>query len=232
MSDISDALASAARGGRVAHSPFLEPEAADALAAALRAAGVQAGSWGGFAGARRRVVTAFPSHVPNATTALAGVYLAGAGDEHALRAGARAAGVPADALGDVVRHADGLSIVTFDPPPEALMGLRRLEGRPVEPRTVPVEKISAGAQRRIQVVVPSLRIDVLGGKAFKVSRSYFAKGVAAGRVRVNGREAAKSATATEGDEVFADGLGRFRVLSVDGETRRGNLRVTLESERA
>ncbi len=80
-------------------------------------------------------------------------------------------------------------------------------------------------------MVPSLRVDVLGARAFKVSRAYFAKGVEAGRVSVNGRPAGKSATVAEGDEVYAAGLGRFRVEKVEGETRRGNLRVTLSVEK-
>jgi hypothetical protein len=32
--------------------------------------------------------------------------------------------------------------------------------------------------------------------------------------------------------VFADGLGRFRILSVERETRRGNVAVILEVERS
>ena len=36
--------------------------------------------------------------------------------------------------------------------------------------------------KRLEAIVPSLRVDVLGARAFKVSRAYFAKGVAAGRV--------------------------------------------------
>lgn len=90
---------------------------------------------------------------------------------------------------------------------------------------------SAGGQRRtVSAVVPSLRVDVLGARAFKVSRAYFAKGVAGGKVSVNGKPAGKSASAGVGDEVRAEGLGSFRVGSVDGETRRGNLKVTLEVE--
>lgn len=83
----------------------------------------------------------------------------------------------------------------------------------------------------IDAVVPSLRVDVLGARAFGVSRSYFAKGVAAGRVSVNGERAGKSATAAAGDEVFAAGLGRFYIVAETGATRRGNPKVTLRVER-
>jgi RNA-binding protein YlmH len=82
--------------------------------------------------------------------------------------------------------------------------------------------------RSLSVIVPSLRADVLGARAFRVSRAWFAKGIANGNVSVNGRPAGKSTQALAGDEVTASGLGSFTVISVDGETKKGNLKVTLE----
>ena len=82
----------------------------------------------------------------------------------------------------------------------------------------------------VTAIVPSLRVDVLGARAFTVSRAYFAKGVAAGRVSVSGsatKVADKATTAAVGDTVIADGLGSFTVVSVDGSPRKGNLTVTL-----
>jgi RNA-binding protein YlmH len=228
----AEALAGAARGGRVAHTGFLEPSDADALVAALRAADVSVAVDGGVSAARRRVVVAFPEHVPKATVAMSAVYFEGVEDADALRAAARTAGVDAAQLGDAVRHQDGTSLITLAPPPAALLTLGRVGDREVAPLQVPVERVSGGSERELEVVVPSLRVDVLGGKAFRVSRSYFAKGVGAGRVRVNGKRADKGATAGPGDEVYAEGLGRFKVVSVAGQTRRGNLRVTLHAERA
>ncbi len=79
--------------------------------------------------------------------------------------------------------------------------------------------------------MPSLRVDVLGARAFKVSRAYFAKGVAAGNVLIGGTKAGKSASVEAGQEVEAVGLGSFRLASVDGATRRDNLKVTLMVKR-
>lgn len=224
-------LARAALGGRVAHSGFLEPSDADALAAALRRPGVAVSLSGGVPGAVRRVVVAYPDHLPEATVRLAAVYVEGVADGEELRSAARLAGVEAGRLGDAVRHQDGVSLITLGPLPEALLSLTRVAGRQVAPLEVGLERLARGSRHEQAVVVPSLRVDVLGGKAFRVSRSYFAKGVAAGRVRVNGRPAAKGTVAEVGDEVYAEGLGRFRVLRVDGSTRRGNLKVVVQSER-
>lgn len=84
----------------------------------------------------------------------------------------------------------------------------------------------------VGAVVPSLRIDVLGARAFRVSRSYFAKGVASGNVHIAGAPAGKSAQVEPGQQVMARGLGEFELLSVDGGTRRGNLKVSLAVRRS
>ena len=227
----AERLAGAALGGRVAHSGFLEPADADALAAELRRPGVAVVVDGGVPAARRRVVIAYPDHLPTASVPMTAVYVGGVGDGEALRAAARVAGVKATSLGDAVAHQDGVSLIVLAPAPAALLGLTRLEGHEVAPMEVPVERVAGGSERELAVVVPSLRVDVLGGKAFRVSRSYFARGVEAGRVRVNGRLADKGSTAGVGDEVYAEGLGRFRVLRVEGTTRRGNLKVAIRTEK-
>lgn len=87
---------------------------------------------------------------------------------------------------------------------------------------------TAADTRIVTGVVPSLRIDVLGARAFRVSRAYFARGVASGNVLVGGQPAGKSGQVQPGQTVQAVGLGQFELLSVDGSTRKGNLRVSLK----
>ncbi len=223
-------LRAEAGGGRVAHAPFLEPSDADALLRAVRVPGVDADGWGGFAGARRRVVTVRPDHVPAATPALVAWYVDGAHDPEELRAALLAAGVEAGVLGDVVGHADGCSVVALASaaaPATVVIG-----GHTCSLAVVSVERIKAAASKRSTVVVPALRVDVLGARAFGVSRSWFAKGVAAGRVRLNGRLADKRSDVAAGDELWAEGLGRFRLVALLGTTRKGSQRIELEVERS
>lgn len=227
---MAERLRREAAGGRVVHGPFLEPEEADAVLRDVRAPGVEAVAWGGYPGARRRALTVRPEHVPDARPQLVGWYLAGVHDAEAVRSAARASGVDADALGDAVAHADGCTVIVRAEvdAPAALT----VDGRRAALEVVPVTRVASGVSKRFAAVVPSLRVDVLGARAFGVSRTYFAKGVAAGRVHVNGRSADKGSEAGLGDEVWADGLGRFRVSALHGDTRRGNRRVELEVERA
>lgn len=225
-------LTGAARGGRVAFSTFLEPAEADALIARLNAAGVAVEAWGGYPGARRRVVSAFPEEVRGARPNLTGWYLDGAEAGSDLQAELLRAGVERGSIGDQVPHQQGVTVVTFSPLAPQLKDISHVAGRPVTGSEVPVDLLAGAGEKSVSAVVPSLRVDVLGARAFGVSRAYFAKGVAAGRVSVNGVPAGKSASADEGDQVYAEGLGRFHVRSVEGQTRRGNLKVTLAVEKS
>lgn len=223
-------LETAARGGRVAHTRFLEPDEAAQLASRLRDAGVGVTVEGGVTGARRRVLTAYPEHIPGANTPLAALYVADAPSEGDLLAALRAAGVAKDDLGDVLPHQDGLSVVLLPAAKVVALGLTHVGGRPVTVQETELGRLARGRERRQQVIVPSLRVDVLGAKAFRVSRAYFAKGIAGGRVSLNGQVAGKASSAATGDEIYAEGLGRFTVLEVQGETRKGNVKVELEVE--
>lgn len=223
-------LEAAARGGRVAHTGFLEPDDAASLSARLKGAGVSVEAEGGVTGAKRRVLTAYPEHIPGASTTLAALYVDGAVSEGDLLAALRAAGVDKDDIGDIVPHQDGLSVIVLPRVKDAVLRLTHVGGRPVSVQETDLSRLARGRRRRQQVIVPSLRVDVLGAKAFRVSRAYFAKGVAGGRVSLNGVVAGKASNAEAGDEVYAEGLGRFTVLEVQGETRKGNVKVELEVE--
>jgi RNA-binding protein YlmH len=222
-------LIKGARAGRVLHTGFLEPLEAAALVAKLRQAEVSVNISGGYPGAKRRVVTVFPEHMPEADTPLAALYVADMHDADELRVGLRR-NLDADAVGDIIEHQDGLSVIVLR---EAVNeNPVTVRGKTYSVKIVELQKVTSGSRKRQSAIVPALRVDALGAKAFGVSRSYFAKGVAAGNVFVNGQKATKSSEAEAGDEVYAQGLGRFAVVSVQGETRKGNLRITLDVEKS
>jgi RNA-binding protein YlmH len=227
MNELKD-LINAAKAGRVVHTGFLEPNDAAALVAKLRQADVSVNVSGGYSGAKRRVITVFPNHIPEANTPLVGLYVADTHDADELRVALRK-NLAADAIGDILEHQDGLSAVVLrDAAKETPVSVR---GKTYEAKIVELQKVATGSSKRQTTIVPALRVDALGAKAFGVSRSYFAKGVAAGNVFVNGQKATKSTDAEAGDEVYAEGLGRFSVVSVQGETRKGNLKITLDIEK-
>lgn len=222
---MSAELIAAVRGGRVAHSGFLAPAESAALAAALRRAGCGVHAWGGYPGARRRVVTAYPAHLPEATTPLCALY---AECEAPVLAQALADALGEAAVGDSLPYQQGAAALLLAEAAGKLPAALELGGRPLALQ--PLVELAVGSSRRLQLVVPSLRVDLLGAKAFGLSRSYFAKGIAAGNVLINGELAGKASSAEVGDEVYAEGLGRFYLRAIVGQTRRGNLKVELERE--
>lgn len=231
LAALSQRLLAAARGGRVEHSPFLEAKDAAQLAAELRkTAEVSVRSEGGYPGAERQVVTAYPSHIPTATASFAAAYLPEREDEGRLRSELTATGIAAETLGDIIEHQDGFSVIVPESALKSLLALESLGGRPVQFQPVPLERLAKGRSRKEQVVVPALRVDALGAKAFRVSRSYFGKGVSGGKVFINGKKAGKSSTAELGDVIDAQGLGRFSIVEVQGTTKRGNMKVVLDVE--
>ncbi|MCA9835473.1 MAG: hypothetical protein KC422_01100 [Trueperaceae bacterium] len=225
-----DDLRNSVKAGRVNHTGFLEPDLAAELVAKLRQADISVTVSGGYPGAKRRVVTVFPDTIPEATTPLSAIYIAEAPDEATLNAGLRRQLEPGD-IGDIIRHQDGYSAVILAKESSKLKTSINVAGheRSYEPFKL---GLLAGSRKRVQVIVPSLRVDALGAKAFNVSRSYFAKGIAAGNVTINGKRADKSSSSEVGDEIYAQGIGRMYLNSVQGETRKGNLKVLLDVEKA
>lgn len=225
-------LAKHAQGGRVVSSDFLPPNDAAALEAKLRdIPGIHVTSSGGVSGAKRRIVSAFPEHIPEVTPALAAVYVAGALEEADLRSSLLAHGLAAGDIGDVVNQQDGLSAIVQKNTLNTALKLSRVGAAPVSPVAVELEHLATGSDKDLHLVVPSLRVDVLGAKAFKTSRAYFSKGIASGNVSLNGQPAGKSSTAAAGDEIYADGLGWVRVVALEGSTKKGNHKVHLRVER-
>lgn len=230
--DVDKTLARLAEGvlaDRVVATGFLEPEVAAQLASRLRQRDISVHLSGGFAGARRRVLTAFPEHIPEATTKLTALYAPEA-QHDMLRVALETHGIAADNLGDTRDYQEGSALVLLHSVVEKALTLEKLEGKPVSLQEISLDYLASGKSSRIQVIVPSLRVDALGAKAFKKSRSYFSKGIAGGKVSLNGVKAGKSVSAEVGDEIYAEGLGRAWLLEVQGTTKKGNVRTILEVE--
>jgi len=129
-----------------------------------------------------------------------------------------------------IEHQDGLSAIIIDSKKKKLAEVLGQNGK-MELEEVRLELIESGSTKSRQVVVPSMRVDVIGAKALNVSRSYFAKGIKAGNVFLNGKAATKSSSAEIGDEIYAKGLGRIMILELQGKTRRGNQKILIEVEK-
>ena len=230
-------LLNAARGGRVARSAFQEASALDRRAVA--AEGIRLAVHGGFPDATRVIFTLYPEHIPSVDDPVRLLSIRGDfSPQVSVQDISVALGIPSDSLGDAREdtrgHGAGFLVATTVAQAKALEGRRALVimGAPVEV-DIGVEQAQAleRSTKTRTVVVPSLRVDVVGAKGFGVSRAYFQGGVQAGKVSVNGRTASSSTIIEAGDTLTAEGLGRIEFKSVQGDTRRGNHKIELETHK-
>ncbi len=223
-------LIDAVKAGRVANTGFLDSNETAQLVPLLRQADVSVNVSGGYVGSKRRVITVFPENIPHADTPLVALYTENVVEEMALRAALKQH-LELNDIGDIIQHQEGLSIILLSKARALLPDSFRVASQEIVFDEIPLERLSSGSQKRQLVIVPSLRVDALGAKAFNVSRSYFSKGIKAGNVTINGKAATKSSSAEPGDEIYAQTIGRMYVSSVQGETRKGNLKVLVDIEK-
>ncbi|MGQ9511170.1 MAG: S4 domain-containing protein [Thermaceae bacterium] len=201
-----------ARGGRVVRTPFLSPSEEAWLRERAQKEGLKVAFFGGFPWAERRCAVIYPEEVPGVADPVEVVYLEEPPE-------------PSEYVGEVVPLEEGVLAALLPEAKRALLS-RGVSLRP--PPEGALQPLKEGVQ---VLVVPSLRVDVLGAKGFGVSRTYFQEGVKAGKVRLKGRLATPKDELAPGDILFAEGLGVLRLLEVLGSTRKGRLRVRVERAR-
>ncbi|SMB95686.1 RNA-binding protein YlmH, contains S4-like domain [Deinococcus hopiensis KR-140] len=233
MTQTLKTMVAQARGGRVVRSAFL---AGDDLDRRLLAGDdIRHVIAGGFPDARRVVLTLHPAHIPEVDSGVTVLRVTpGAGgppwDVQDFAVQLRRLNLPEDQLGDVREERSGAFLIAATGKAVGtLEALTELGGREVEVEEVG-ESAGRGSKTR-EVVVPSMRVDVVGAKGFGVSRAYFQQGIDGGKVRLNGQAARASSEIREGDSLSADGLGRIDFKRVVNETRRGNFKVELDVHR-
>ena len=86
---------------------------------------------------------------------------------------------------------------------------------------------ATGAERR--VTVPSMRLDAVLGSAFNLSRGKAAALIESDKVFVNWKPAKKTQPVAVGDAITVRGVGRVKVESVEGSTKKDRivLRMTV-----
>ncbi|GGR27913.1 S4 domain-containing protein [Deinococcus ruber] len=223
-------LVAQARGGRVVRTAFVEADTLDRRL--LQDDEIRHHIAGGFPDARRVVLTLYPAHIPDVDAGVTVFRLnfeTPGWDVQDVAVALRGLGLPEDTLGEMREERGTFLLAATGKAVKALSSLTEVGGRAVD-----VEEIGAAAGRGSktrEVVVPSMRVDVVGAKGFGVSRAYFQQGVEAGKVRLNGQLARASSDIREGDSLSAEGLGRIDFKRVVNETRRGNYKVELEVHR-
>ncbi|WP_297854877.1 RNA-binding protein [Meiothermus sp.] len=213
-----------ARGGRVIQTPFLEADALDELRRMAKQEGLRLETFGGLPMASRQVAVLFPEPIPAVADPTLVVFIGFEGDLETLEDKLRGLLEPG-LMGDLEETTEGFLLATLP------KGFKTLQESGLEARLASPEQLPKTRERTRSVVVPSLRVDVVGAKGFGVSRTYFALGVKAGKVKLRGKTASAKDELSEGDTLLAEGLGSLVVKKVLGQTKRGNLKLEVEVHR-
>lgn len=202
-------------------TPFLEAEDLDALRRAARQENLGLETYGGLPMASLQVAVLFPENIPAVSDPTRVAFIRFGGDIEGLEDRLRSLLEPG-LMGDLEEGKGGFLLATL---PE---GLKVLQEAGLDTHEALPEELPKSREQVRSVVVPSLRVDVVGAKGFGVSRNYFAQGVKAGKVKLRGKTASSKDEVAEGDALMAEGLGSLRVKRVLGQTRRGNVKLEVE----
>ncbi|SFI59759.1 RNA-binding protein YlmH, contains S4-like domain [Paenibacillus sp. UNC496MF] len=230
----------AAFGHELKRTDFLDPRQADILLSlANRNPDVQIRLDGGYEGAERkrallapdyRVLDDEPAHIAllEVTGGTQGHLELDHGDYLGALLGL---GIKRDRIGDLHVHEDRCHCLVA----EEIAGyinihLRQVHRVHVLTDVLPLERLrpAVSAMEEMNLSVASLRLDGIASDVHRISRSKIVEPIRAGRCRVNWKvEEDPSAPLKAGDVVSMQGLGRFKVLEVEGVTKKGRIRVRI-----
>ncbi|MGN1306316.1 MAG: RNA-binding protein [Faecousia sp.] len=140
-------------------------------------------------------------------------------------------GIRRDAVGDICLHEKHCDIFILSELTRYLLDNLTSAGRQhVTCAQIALSQAEKTPQklREVRVTVSSLRLDAVLAAAFHLSRGVAAEAVNAGRAAINSLTSCKpDRLLSEGDEVSLRGSGKFRILTLGGETKKGRLALTI-----
>lgn len=138
-------------------------------------------------------------------------------------------GIKRDRIGDIHAGANGAHFLVAEEIADYLnIHLRQVHRVHVLTDILPLEQLAVVKPEleEMNFTVASLRLDGICSDVYRISRAKIVDPIRAGRCRVNWKaEEDPSKPLKEGDVVSIKGLGRFKLLEVDGMTKKGRIRV-------
>ncbi len=220
------------------HTSFLDPRQLELAESVLRNnAFFSYMVYGGYEKAERNVLNIFPAERQGELPPVEAVLVSWSKNEKLshrdLLGAVMSVGLRRDQIGDIILSEDNqAAIIVSDSKGSYICsnlvqaGHVSLECRVITPEELP---LSGDEGREIKGTVASLRIDSVISLGFGVSRSRVVLLIKGGLVRVNWRPVnSPSFQLSEGDQVSLRGRGRLVLDTVEGETRKGRVRLKLK----
>ncbi|KRF32149.1 RNA-binding protein [Paenibacillus sp. Soil787] len=140
-------------------------------------------------------------------------------------------GMKRDKVGDIHVIEGGCHcLVTQDAADYLHLNLSQVHRVHVQTELLSLDKLELAQVQldELNLSVASMRMDGIVSDVFRLSRAKILVPIQAGRCRVNWKlEEDPSKPLKEGDMVSLQGFGRFKVLEVEGVTKKGRIRVKI-----
>ncbi|XEC96883.1 RNA-binding protein [Paenibacillus tarimensis] len=140
-------------------------------------------------------------------------------------------GIKRDRIGDIHVFDEGCHCLVTDEIADYLnIHLRQVHRVHVLTDILPLTELRIAAQEleEMNFTVASLRLDGISSDVYRISRARIVDPIRAGKCRVNWKTTDDpSKPLKAGDVVSMQGLGRFKVLDVEGLTKKGRIRVKI-----
>lgn len=226
-------------GGNSYSTAFLDPrqlELAEALLAKM--SDLAYSVYGGYPEAERSALAVYPAHQKGILPPVAAVMVEWGSEDSEishrdLLGAVLALGLRRDQIGDIIMlQKGGAAMMVADSKADYVcVNLLQVGRMPVncvvtEPDQLPTAKDDG---REMKGTVASLRADAVLSLGFGISRSRVVLLVKGGVVKVNFRPiSSPSQQLKEGDQLSLKGRGRLLITEVEGETRKGRIRLKLK----
>ncbi len=226
-------------GNRTYTTAFLDPRQLELAEAALRKRNnLSYTAYGGYPEAERNVIHVFPAQHRGDLPPVTAVLVEWTGDRESLGhrdllGAVLALGLRRDQVGDIVIPEEGrATVMVLQAKADFVCSSLNEVGRvPVNCSIVDPDHLALtrGNGKEIKGTVASLRVDSLLSLGFGLSRSKVVRLIKGGLVVINWRPVTSpSLQVEEGDQISLRGRGRILIDEVEGETRKGRIRLKLK----
>lgn len=240
LAKVWDKINAGMRKNIMANSCFLSPRELDMTRYLF---GQQPGlcSFGGYDDAERQMLVYLPEYLDKAAlmdedsplVCLRATFFEGDSPSHRDFLGAlMGAGIARETVGDIcVGKGSCDFFVTAEIAPYILQNFLGAGRTKLHLAQIPLSQVLVPEPevKQIRDTVASLRLDSIISSGFRIGRSAAAQYVTTGRAAINGLPCEKpDRTVEEGAKISVRGLGKIKLQTVNGQTKKGRISVVID----
>ena len=198
-------------------------------------------SFGGYEEAERKMLVYLPEYLDESTltdedspvVCLRATFYEGDSPSHRDFLGAlMGAGIARETLGDIcVGKGSCDFFVTAEIAPYILQNFTGAGRTKLHTEQIPLSQVQIPEPetREVRDTVASVRLDSIIASGFRIGRSAAAQYITAGKAAIDGLPCEKpDKTITEGAKVSVRGLGKIKLRTIGGQTKKGRISIVID----